>query len=68
MAARPFIGLRFDIHPRLYLSTEFSCNLTYAKTKTTNEAFNPDSSSENSNNNFTLSVTPASAIFIFYRF
>jgi hypothetical protein len=68
IAARPFMGLRFDIHPRLYVSTEFSCNLTYANTKTTNQVFNPDSSSENSNKTFTLTVTPASAIFIFYRF
>ena len=68
ITARPFIGMRFDIHPRLYVSTEFSCNLTYANTKTANKAFNPDSSSENSNDNFSLSVTPASAIFFFYRF
>src|SRR5260221_9990203 len=31
LTARPFIGIRFNIGPRLYLSTEFSCNFGYSR-------------------------------------
>jgi hypothetical protein len=68
ISARPFLGIRFDINPRLYLSAEANLSLGYSKSKSRQEYFNPDNIVEGSTNNYSLRASPASGLFLFYRF
>ncbi|MFN8337068.1 MAG: hypothetical protein U0U09_18190 [Cyclobacteriaceae bacterium] len=65
---RPFLAVRFDINARLYVSAEASFNINYRYSKTTLYFFNPDSTEHLDGHGLALNTTPASGIFIFYRF
>ena len=66
---RPFLGIRFDISPRLYLSAEANILLSYARVKNysgnVNDAI-PYTDTEGTH--FTFSANPASGLFLYYRF
>lgn len=66
LTARPFMGIRFNIAPRLYVSTEASLFLSYRKQNTTNEVLN--SKLESNSDRFTLGINPATSIYFFYLF
>jgi hypothetical protein len=70
--AAPFLGIRFHIHEKLYLSTEASLRISYGRELTQWETFNTDGSLATERkegfNNLTLQVQPAAGIFVFYRF
>ncbi|HEX5168872.1 MAG TPA: hypothetical protein VFW11_06845 [Cyclobacteriaceae bacterium] len=69
LSARPFVGIRFDINERLYLSAEASVRLTYGHqnifNKLTNQA---EPVRDTEGDNFHFALQPATGIFIFYRF
>lgn len=69
ISVRPFLGIRFNINPRLYLSAEANVGLQYAYGKNylkfgDNNVPNIDTK----NNNISFSLNPASGLFLFYRF
>jgi hypothetical protein len=68
VTARPFLGIRFNINERLYVSTEANFNAAYRHSKSTNKIYQPPSTEKLSGNGFSLAVEPATGIFIFYRF
>ncbi|MBY0432880.1 MAG: hypothetical protein K2U26_02095 [Cyclobacteriaceae bacterium] len=63
---RPFLGVRFDINPRLYLSTEAYLDLTYVTTTRTQT--NSGATTDSSSDGFSFGTAPAAGIFFFYRF
>ncbi|NOT76474.1 MAG: hypothetical protein HOP08_16220 [Cyclobacteriaceae bacterium] len=63
---RPFLGLRFNINPRLYIATEFSGILGYRHTD--RKIKFPTQTNELNTDDLNLSLVPASALFLFYRF
>jgi hypothetical protein len=69
VSLRPFLGIRFNLNPRLYLSAEANVGLTYAYTKNmvqyvdTIEPF-----VDRVSNNFSFTTNPASGLFLYYRF
>lgn len=69
ISGRPFLGIRFDINPRLYLAAEASASLWYIYTSTKATAYNPEEVIQNTDtNNIGLRMRGASGIFLFYRF
>ena len=68
----PFLGLRFAINERLYVATETMLNASFGKKKATSEYYDPLTQTYSSNakvfNQTKFFITPASGIFIFYRF
>jgi hypothetical protein len=69
IALRPFLGMRFNINKKLYVSAEASLNASYAFSKQLIKQSNPLTvvrDSEGSNIAFNLS--PASGLFLYYRF
>lgn len=66
--ARPFLAIRFNINPRLYVSAEASFNVNYRYSKLTRYYFNPDSTEHLDGHGLAVNTSPASGIFIFYRF
>jgi hypothetical protein len=70
LSARPFIGIRFNLHPRLYISAEANASLTYAWSKNIQKYYTPDETVARDvhGNTLNLSVSPASGVFLFYRF
>jgi hypothetical protein len=69
--AAPFMGIRFQINERLYISTESRLLLSYSRKKIFDKTYdNGNQVSERNNhfNNFRFQVSPASGIFLFYRF
>jgi hypothetical protein len=68
----PFLGIRFQINERIYISTEASLQATYAKRTTNWKVYDSNgilnSETENRFNNFGFNLTPAAGIFFFYRF
>lgn len=68
----PFLGLRFAINERLYVATETMLNASFGKRKATSKYYDPSTQNYSSNEKvFNLTnffITPASGIFIFYRF
>ena len=69
LGLRPFLGIRFDISPRLYLSAEANILLSYARVKNYGANINdpvPFNDTEGSRLNF--SANPASGLFLYYRF
>jgi hypothetical protein len=66
--ARPFVGIRFAINPRLYLSAEADLSLGYTKSKISQKFFSPENIVDSENDNYSFRASPASGIFIFYRF
>jgi hypothetical protein len=66
LTASPFMGIRFNIAPRLYVSTEASLFMSYRKQNSTNEVLN--SKLESNSDRFTLGINPATSIYFFYLF
>jgi hypothetical protein len=68
----PFIGIRFQIHERLYLATEALLSIAYSRkevsSKSVDNAGITYSESSNNFNNFRMQALPASGVFVFYRF
>ena len=69
MSVRPFLGIRFNINPRLYLSAEANVGLQYSYTKNyINYIDNSEPYADTNGNNISLSMNPASGLFLYYRF
>jgi hypothetical protein len=69
LTARPFLGIRFDINSRLYISSEMNLSLVFSHNTNIQKAFNPEQTIVDTNSNSgSLSLSPASGIFVFYRF
>jgi hypothetical protein len=69
LSVRPFLGIRFALNPRLYLSAEANLSLGYTKGKVFQKYFDPENIViDNDNTNYSVTASPASGIFIFYRF
>ena len=66
---RPFLGIRFNISPRLYLSAEANILVSYARTKNYS-AFvtNPTPYNDTEGTHFVFTASPASGLFLYYRF
>lgn len=68
-AARPFLGARFNIGQRLYLSTEFSASLTYRRdTIFDKNVLANQVNADTNSSTFSLAFAPATSLFLFYRF
>ena len=66
---RPFVGIRFDINERLYLSAEASVRLAYRHQSSFQKLTSQtDPVQDTEGNNVSFSLQPATGIFIFYRF
>jgi hypothetical protein len=66
---RPFLGIRFNINQKLYLSVETSLNLKYAYSKQLYKRYNPDEIiRDTEGDNISLNVSPASGLFLYYKF
>jgi hypothetical protein len=70
IGARPFLGIRYDISTRLYLSAEASLKIQYAHSMQFYKTFKPTEVvvTDNSNEHLSFSMSPASGLFLFYRF
>jgi len=66
---RPFLGIRFDISPRLYVSAEANVLLSYARWKNYSSfAISPDPSTDTEGTRFIFSANPASGLYLYYKF
>lgn len=66
---RPFLGIRFDLSPRLYLSAEANITLSYGRRKNYRSYVgDPVPNTDTEASNFTLAANPATGLFLFYRF
>ncbi|MBY0435622.1 MAG: hypothetical protein K2U26_16095, partial [Cyclobacteriaceae bacterium] len=63
---RPFLGVRFNINSRLYISTEASINLVYTTAK--GSQIQNGVTTEISGDGFSFGASAATGIFFFYRF
>jgi hypothetical protein len=69
LGAKPFVGIRFNVTQRLYVSAEASAQLSYAITTTLQKNYNPEQTvRDTSNKMVSFGINPASGIFLFYRF
>jgi hypothetical protein len=69
LGLRPFLGIRFDISPRLYLSAEANVLLSYARTKSYASNVNdPIPSRDIEGAHIVFTASPASGLFLYYRF
>lgn len=69
LTLRPFLAIRYNITPRLYLSAEASLNLSYTLTKQFQElAQTNDVLRDMKTSNIALNVNAANGLFLFYRF
>jgi hypothetical protein len=69
LSLRPFIGIRYNIYSRLYISTEANASLTYSISKNFAKRYNPEETTlDLTTSTVNLGLNPASGIFIFYRF
>src|SRR5688500_1460394 len=69
LTLRPFLAIRYNITPRLYLSAEASLNLSYTLTDQIQEL--PQSNQvtrDLKTSNFTFDARAANGLFLFYRF
>jgi hypothetical protein len=64
----PFLGIRFNIGPKLYLSTEVSLQAAYYNVESTFENFSQSTVSTSEGGKFQVTLRPATGIFFFYRF
>jgi hypothetical protein len=65
----PFLGIRFNINERLYLSTEFSFGPTYAYISVLDKIENPEIVNRDTKGGyFNFSMNPAYGLFLYYRF
>jgi hypothetical protein len=71
---RPFLGIRYAINSKLYVSAEASLSMRYGYSTRLNKSFtyNPDQvvyvQTDSKGNNISAHLYPASGIFLFYRF
>jgi hypothetical protein len=66
---RPFLGIRFDINDRLYLTAEASAILRYAQTSNfINYTNDQEPALDVNGHNLSFSMQAANGIFMFYRF
>ena len=69
LGLRPFLGIRFDIGPRLYLSAEANIILSYARVKNYSSNVNElIPYNDTKGTRFVFSANPASGLFLYYRF
>ena len=69
LGMRPFLGIRFDINARLYLSAEANILLSYARTKNFASNVNdPVPTRDIEGATFIVTASPASGLFLYYRF
>jgi hypothetical protein len=69
LRARPFIGLRFNINPRLYLVTELSVSVAYWHTSDYQRNIQNDQVERDlTSKSVALSLNRATGILLFYRF
>jgi hypothetical protein len=69
LALRPFLGIRYNINSRLYLSAEASLQAKYSYGKEY-ETYAPNNTVQTDarGSRISLSLSPASGLFLFYRF
>ena len=68
IALRPFIGIRYNINRRIYLSAEASINVSYIRRFSFTEY--PQTgiiADDSAGNNFSIAAHPANGLFLFYR-
>lgn len=66
---RPFLGIRFNLNERLYLSAEANVLLSYARTKNYAAAVDsPVPFNDTEGTRFVFTANPASGLFLYYRF
>lgn len=67
---RPFLGLRFNINSKLYISTEAGLNMKYGKKEQHSMNSYGEELRENrsSINYFSLKLNPAASLYFFYKF
>lgn len=69
VSLRPFLGIRFNLNPRLYLSAEANVGLQYAYQKNmVKYTGTSDPYVDSQSNNFSFTMNPASGLFLYYRF
>lgn len=70
MSGRPFLGIRFNINSRLYLSAEANLSITYSKNSaiTKNYVNTVGANSNVKSSSFSIDLTPASGMYLYYRF
>ena len=69
VSLRPFLGIRFNLNSRLYLSAEANVGLQYAYQKNmVKYADTADPYVDSQSNNFSFTMNPASGLFLYYRF
>ena len=65
---KPFLAIRYNINTRLYLSAEASINLKYTRSKQFSEYTTGNITRDTEGNNISFYATPASGLFLYYRF
>jgi hypothetical protein len=66
---KPFLGIRYTINPRLYISAEASAQLMYTISKNLQKNYNPEQTVQDiTYTHINFALHPASGVFIFYRF
>lgn len=70
LSARPFLGARYAIHPRIYVSAEASIGLGFRRSEESfwNQTGDLTIEGKYTTDRLNFSVSPASGIFLFYRF
>ncbi len=69
LGARPFLGIRYNLTRRLYLAAEASALLSYNFLRFKSESLELDEVTRDiKQSNAGLKLSPASGIFLFYRF
>jgi hypothetical protein len=70
ISARPFLGIRYNISARLYILAEASLKIQYSHVKQFYKTFLPTEvvATNNSNEQLLFLMSPASGLFLFYRF
>lgn len=69
LSVRPFLGIRFAINHRLYLSAEANLSAGYKRFVENQKYFNPDATDgHRSGDNIFFTMNPASGLFLYYRF
>lgn len=69
VSLRPFLGIRFNLNSRLYLSAEANVGLQYAYKKNMLQYVDStDPIVDSQTNNFSFTTNPASGLFLYYRF
>lgn len=68
LGLRPFIGVRFNVNTRLYLSAEASVNARYAYTKNSQDYVQPGWTDDDKEiHRISFFAYPANGLFLYYR-